>query len=67
MPDIGQPYPIKPVWPTRPENQTGRRKRPDKDSDREEGEPAEEEKPQEQPQEQPRERPGGTPHIDDYA
>jgi hypothetical protein len=63
MPDIGQPYPIKPVWPTRPENQTGRRKRPHKDSEHEDNGQTEEE----QPQEQPRERPGGTPHIDDYA
>ena len=63
MPDIGQPHPIKPIWPTRPENQTGRRKRPRKEEEQEDAERTDEE----QKREQPRERPGGTPHIDDYA
>jgi hypothetical protein len=61
MPDIGESYPIKPIWPTRPENQTDRRRRPHKENGDQE-QPDEEKK-----QEQPRERPGDTPHIDDYA
>ncbi len=59
MPDIQEPYPIKPVWPTRPKGNSGKRKpeqRPGKenekgrkDFDRDEGTPDE------------------RPHIDDYA
>lgn len=59
MPDIGEPYPIKPVWPTRPERRTGKRKQkeqPEKDSGEARKEPDQDE-----------DLPNDKPHIDDYA
>jgi hypothetical protein len=59
MPDIREPYPVKPVWPTRPERRSGKRKpkeQREKESDKGRKE-----------QDQDESLPGGGPHIDDYA
>jgi hypothetical protein len=59
MPDIREPYPIKPVWPTRPERRTGKRKQkeqPEKEPDEGRKEPDQDEG-----------LPGGGTRIDDYA
>jgi hypothetical protein len=59
MPDIREPYPVKPVWPTRPERRSGKRKpkeQREKESDKGRKE-----------QDQDENLPGGGSHIDDYA
>jgi hypothetical protein len=59
MPDIREPYPIKPIWPTRPERRSGKRKpkeQPEKESDKGRKEPDQDE-----------DLPEGGPRIDDYA
>jgi hypothetical protein len=59
MPDIREPYPVKPIWPTRPERRTDKRKPKEqqkKDSDKGRKGSDQDDNP-----------PGGSPRIDDYA
>jgi len=55
MPDIREPYPVKPVWPTRPGRKIADKKVPKNDQEKEK------EKKKQKPQDNDR------PHIDDYA
>ena len=57
MPDIGETYPVNPIWPTKPGKGPERRKRPKPAAERE----------KERRDEQEREGPDDRPHIDDYA
>lgn len=54
MPDIREPYPIKPIWPTRPGRKVGDKKGPKS------GPEQDKEKKKQQPD-------NSRPHIDDYA
>ncbi len=57
MPDIGETYPVNPIWPTKPGKGPERRKRPKPAAERE----------KKRRDEQEREGPDDRPHIDDYA
>jgi len=57
MPDIREPYPVKPVWPTRPGRKIADKKVPKNDQEKEK----EKEKKKQKQQDNDR------PHIDDYA
>jgi hypothetical protein len=54
MPDIREPYPVKPVWPTRPGRKIAEKKVPKSEKDKDK---------KKKKQQQDNER----PHIDDYA
>jgi hypothetical protein len=56
MPDIREPYPIKPVWPSRPGKGIGEKQTPKTDKDQEK-----QRKRQKPPPDDDK------PHIDDYA
>lgn len=56
MADIREPYPIKPVWPTRPGKSIGEKRTPSTDTEKEK-----EERKKQPPSDNSR------PHIDDYA
>lgn len=56
MPDIREPYPVKPVWPIRPGKGVGEKRTPRRDKDQEE---------KQEKQQPPPDEDG--PHIDDYA
>ncbi len=56
MADIREPYPVKPVWPTRPGRHIGEKRTPKTDDDLQK-----EKKKKEQKHDNDR------PHIDDYA
>ncbi|MCP3671198.1 MAG: hypothetical protein GY814_12345 [Gammaproteobacteria bacterium] len=56
MPDIREPYPVKPVWPTRPGRSIGEKQTPKTDKDKEEKQKKRKPLPDED-----------GPHIDDYA
>jgi len=56
MPDIREPYPVKPVWPTRPGRTIGEKRTPRTDKDQEK-EPNKKKQPPDDDK----------PHIDDYA
>ena len=55
MPDIQEPYPVKPVWPTRPSRRVEDKKAPKSERDQDK-----ERKKEQQPD-------NSRPHIDDYA
>jgi len=55
MPDIREPYPVKPVWPTRPDRPVGERKRHKPEDERKKR------------REKEREHSNDRPSIDDYA
>ncbi len=57
MPDIGETYPVNPIWPTEPGKGPGQRKRPEPPSKRD----------KERRDDQEQEKPDDSPHIDDYA
>ena len=57
MPDIGETYPVNPIWPTEPGKGPGQRKRPEPPSKRD----------KERRDDQEQEKPYDSPHIDDYA
>ena len=59
MPDIREPSPVKPIWPSRPGRSVGEKRAP-KEEEREQEE-EEEKKKRKQPPDNDR------PHIDDYA
>jgi len=59
MPDIREPYPVKPVWPTRPGKSVGEKRTPKPNKDQEK-----ERKNQNNKKPQPDD---DGPHIDDYA
>jgi hypothetical protein len=56
MADIREPYPVKPVWPTRPGKSIGEKRTPATDKEQEK-----EKRKKQQPSDNSR------PHIDDYA
>lgn len=58
MADIREPYPVKPVWPTRPGRGVGERRTPSTDTEQEK---EKEERKKQPPSDNSR------PHIDDYA
>lgn len=58
MPDIREPSPVKPIWPSRPGRAVGEKQAPKAEREQEE---EEEKKKRKQPPDNDR------PHIDDYA
>lgn len=56
MADIREPYPVKPVWPTRPGKSIGEKRTPSSDKEQEK-----EKRKKQKPSDNSR------PHIDDYA